>query len=391
MPPIRFLLIVVALFGPFTFARDALSSPDTTALKCYRAKDPIDIRGQGPGWLHLESGVLGQDQCRIVGGFRLICVASSKDLVGPIETRTGSTWTPTTPVTLPSEEELTQDRLCYKIRCATNPTFNGDTSFTDAFGTRKLIRYRPYLYCGPAEASLCGDGNIDFGEDCDDGNRVNGDCCSATCHAEPTTQSCGPDTDGNACTAPRCGPAGTCVQTGFLQPTTAACPDSDSNVCTTPRCDGAGACVQDAILEANTTACGDTDGNECTSARCDGTGGCDQSGFMQPSTTHCTETDGNPCTTALCNGLGSCSQTGFTSPDGTPCPDSDANVCTHAFCESGTCDQSIHATIGTSCPDIDGDACNLSGCDENGTCAQDFFVRNCNLPEICDPFTGTCQ
>jgi cysteine-rich repeat protein len=32
---------------------------------------------------------------------------------------------------------------------------------------------------------LCGNGNVDPGETCDDSNRVNGDCCSASCQLEP--------------------------------------------------------------------------------------------------------------------------------------------------------------------------------------------------------------
>jgi cysteine-rich repeat protein len=37
----------------------------------------------------------------------------------------------------------------------------------------------------------CGDGILDGGETCDDGNNVNGDCCDATCQSEPDGQPCG--------------------------------------------------------------------------------------------------------------------------------------------------------------------------------------------------------
>src|SRR5262249_39679576 len=33
----------------------------------------------------------------------------------------------------------------------------------------------------------CGDGARDTGEECDDGNTVDGDCCTAACRAEPDT------------------------------------------------------------------------------------------------------------------------------------------------------------------------------------------------------------
>ncbi len=47
-------------------------------------------------------------------------------------------------------------------------------------------------------APCCGNGAIDPGEFCDDGNRNNGDCCSATCIPDPTGAACD---DGNVCTA----------------------------------------------------------------------------------------------------------------------------------------------------------------------------------------------
>jgi cysteine-rich repeat protein len=365
----------------------AHAAPDTTALKCYRAKDALEVRGPTPDWLKLN-----EDNCRIGGGFRLVCAPSTEVVTQPIEGRTqAGDWTPITPTILPGPEVLSQDRVCYKIRCVGHTTPSNDTEFTDVFGPRKLKRYRPYLVCGPAEASLCGDGHLDFGEECDDGNRVNGDCCDSTCHAEPATQVCGPDTDGNDCTAPRCGGDGFCHQDGFFVPATTPCGDTDGNVCTTAQCDGAGTCVQDAFFQPATVSCPDTDGNECTSARCDGAGNCNQFGFLQPATVGCTDTDGNDCTLARCNGAGGCNQTGFTQPDGTACTDTDGNVCTHAQCNAGLCDQTVHQPVGTLCPDIDGDACDRAGCDENGLCAQDFFVRNCNNPEVCNPATGVCE
>jgi cysteine-rich repeat protein len=80
-----------------------------------------------------------------------------------------------------------------------------------------------------AAVQKCGDGVLDPGEDCDDGNQTSGDCCSASCVMEPDgTASCdhndctrqdscsqgvcvpGPCADGQACTF--CG--GTCDDTG---------------------------------------------------------------------------------------------------------------------------------------------------------------------------------
>ena len=39
----------------------------------------------------------------------------------------------------------------------------------------------------------CGNGITEAGEACDDGNNTDGDCCSATCTAEPAGQACADD------------------------------------------------------------------------------------------------------------------------------------------------------------------------------------------------------
>src|SRR5262249_34439549 len=47
-------------------------------------------------------------------------------------------------------------------------------------------------------AHICGNGQLDLGEQCDDGNLVNGDCCSSLCLREPAGIICD---DKNPCTA----------------------------------------------------------------------------------------------------------------------------------------------------------------------------------------------
>lgn len=49
----------------------------------------------------------------------------------------------------------------------------------------------------PTPTSLCGNGELDPGETCDDGNNANGDCCTADCRAEPEGTAC---EDGLSCT-----------------------------------------------------------------------------------------------------------------------------------------------------------------------------------------------
>jgi uncharacterized delta-60 repeat protein len=89
--------------------------------------------------------------------------------------------------------------------------------------------------------NTCGDGTVDPDEGCDDGNAVDGDCCSVACRYEPTGGACGTD-DGDPCTFDACDGAGTCV-TGQIAPLGTPCGDSDPSPCIAETCDGAGACV----------------------------------------------------------------------------------------------------------------------------------------------------
>jgi uncharacterized delta-60 repeat protein len=55
-------------------------------------------------------------------------------------------------------------------------------------------------------ANTCGNGVLEPGEDCDDGNTRSGDCCSSTCGFEPAGFVC----VATGCTAGRCDGAGSC-------------------------------------------------------------------------------------------------------------------------------------------------------------------------------------
>lgn len=54
----------------------------------------------------------------------------------------------------------------------------------------------------------CGNGVVDAGETCDDGNRYPGDCCASTCTFEPAATACARDAD--PCTFDRCNATGAC-------------------------------------------------------------------------------------------------------------------------------------------------------------------------------------
>lgn len=169
----------------------------------------------------------------------------------------------------------------------------------------------------------CGNGALDPGEACDDGNRTDGDCCSATCGAEPAGSACD---DGDLCSqSSGCDGAGACAgsdpvtcgddggQCGTpatCDPSTGACvagapraagtPCDDANLCTqSDACDGAGACVG-----GDPVICGAGGDGQCnTASSCDpATGAC--VGGPSPDGTVCD--DGDPCTVADSCVAGSC-------------------------------------------------------------------------------------
>lgn len=119
--------------------------------------------------------------------------------------------------------------------------------------------------------SICGDGIVDSGEECDDRNDTDGDGCSAACRVEPCARCTGapsvcvhepdglPCDDGLFCNGIDTCRAGECsVHTGD------PCAGADCNTC-----------------QEHTDSCVDPPGTVCAG-------------------------DGNPCTDDLCNGAGVC-------------------------------------------------------------------------------------
>jgi cysteine-rich repeat protein len=103
-------------------------------------------------------------------------------------------------------------------------------------------------------ADTCGNGVLDAGEECDDGNALDGDCCSARCRFEPAGSAC---SDGNACTqVDACDGAGTCVGSSPV-----VCGGSADGCQSAPTCDPAsGQCVRGTAVDG--TEC--DDGDACT-------------------------------------------------------------------------------------------------------------------------------
>ena len=150
----------------------------------------------------------------------------------------------------------------------------------------------PFPASGTFFGSHCGNGIVDPGEQCDDGNVFDGDCCSSSCRPE--------------------NPGGWC-------------PD-DGNICTDDVCDGAGNCVH----PPKSGLC--DDGNECTVGDTCADGICAPGG-PAPAGTPCGAAI-DLCGTSRCDGLGACVRD--PAPDGVACNDGDACT-TGDTCRGGTC------------------------------------------------------
>ncbi len=149
-----------------------------------------------------------------------------------------------------SGQELLDDRICYLIQCT--PPFPPNQRVQDQFGTRVITHLRPYELCTPAKkVPKCGNARREGTEECDDGNKSNGDGCSRTCTLEP--QLCPPP-----CTtigAP-CGSCGTgtcqsqCSGAGLICAT-----NTCVSTCNDTGCPG-GVCTEGTPANANCTLTG---------------------------------------------------------------------------------------------------------------------------------------
>lgn len=166
----------------------------------------------------------------------------------------------------------------------------------------------------PTATPACGDGIVQPGEQCDDGNRINCDGCDNNC----TFTAMG---NGIVCPPEQCDDGNLvngdcCSSTGQFEPAGSPCPD-DGNGCTNDVCNATGMCTH----PNNTAPCDD-------GVFCNGTDTC--------SSGSCSAHAGNPCTTE-CNRT--CNETTDScfNPATTPCDDGDA--CTlHDACDgTGTC------------------------------------------------------
>src|SRR5213593_3946793 len=207
-----------------------------------------------------------------------------------------------------------------------------------------------------------------------DGNRLDGDCCSAACLTAHPGTAC---PAGSVCSDAACDAAGVCRFTGF---NTKPCDDGDActvtdtcllgscagtprtcddaNVCTADSCDPATGCVN----APRPGPCDDhnacTTGDTCAGGQCVGTRrSCD---------------DNNVCTDDSCNQATGCVHTSNTAP----CDD--GNACTTVdVCQGGTC-------AGSAPPSCDdGNVCTDDSCNPATGCVHTPNTAPCSDFDAC--------
>ncbi|MFQ5478578.1 MAG: hypothetical protein ACE5E4_08180 [Candidatus Binatia bacterium] len=247
---------------------------------------------------------------------------------------------------------------------------------------------------------VCGNGVLDPGEECDDGNQTDGDCCSSACIVESAQLLCD---DGNPCTDEICVPGSGCQNPA----NSLACDDGDA--CTTMDTCSGGLCVGGPAPNCD-------DGNPCTVDSCDQLAGCQNDNISvscddgDACTTNDTCSngsciggaplgcnDGNPCTDDSCDSQSGCVNT----DNNLACEDGDActagDVCLGGVCLSGgavNCDDGNLCTddscnpvsgclnVANSLPCDDADACTTNDTCNNGSCTGGAPL-NCNDGNIC--------
>ena len=277
------------------------------------------------------------------------------------------------------------------------------------------------------ENVACSNGIVDPDEQCDDGNRVDGDCCSSICTYELEGVPC--PSDGNVCTDDVCNATGTCMHTL----NTRACNDGDActqtDQCAGGVCTGTNPVVCTALDQCHVAGGCDLATGVCSTpaladgAPCDDGDACTAIDACQSGL--CTGAEPVMCnaldqchTAGTCNPLtGACSDPA--KPDGAPCDDGDgctqtdtcqAGACTGenpVLCadldqchEPGTCDSGSGTCSYPQKPDgtpcNDGDACTSPDLCQGGHCITTDAVTctalgQCHAAGVCDPASGVCS
>jgi hypothetical protein len=251
----------------------------------------------------------------------------------------------------------------------------------------------PPITAGPLDpiVSECGNGIIEPGEDCDDSNTNNGDCCDFNCQFEPAESPC---PDGDLCNGDE-----TCDGEGSCQAGTPIVCDDDLACTGIETCDPIDGCQLGTPVECLPgEVCEEPDGICVTPPECTTDADCEDGLFCTVNTCD-TETGTCGAVTACPPAVEGCviindscdeeNDTCVDFADDTLCIDD--SLCTVDTCNitTGLCDNTpVDCSDGVDCTD---DTCD-EGTGEcmripnNDNCPDDGFF--CTGQEICDPGTG---
>jgi subtilisin family serine protease len=296
-------------------------------------------------------------------------------------------------------------------------SFTPTTSETRYVFIKRVAGSGDWSLATGAAQSFCGDGSKTAGEQCDDGNQLGGDCCSATCQYEANNSPCN---DGLFCTSTdRCNTTGVCSGSGNPCSTGPECNDTcneandncfvpagtactpDSSACTLDQCNGSGTCAHPAGNGGAT--CRAASGICDVAETCSGTAtACPADGYAGTTKT-CRDSTGVCDPAEVCLGTGASCPANTFSSSATTCRTSTgvcdpAETCTGA---SGACPANTFSSSTTPCRGA------ASVCDAvetctgvSGACPADAFSSSstvcrsasgiCDAAETCTGGSGAC-
>ncbi|MDG2306622.1 MAG: hypothetical protein P8R42_18615 [Candidatus Binatia bacterium] len=240
---------------------------------------------------------------------------------------------------------------------ATGDAFIGDT------GNHRIRRVEDPAF------TECGDGVLEIGEECDDGNTSSGDCCSSSCKTESAGTQCRAEID--ACDAPEVcdGVASTCP-TDFVRPAGTICRTAAGLCDIAETCNGLSvSCPADAT-EAPGTVCRGSAGTCDVQEVCTGATICPSDSYVSGETT-CRASAGTCDPAETCTGAGPA------------CP-GDALHNSSTVCRPGVdlCD-AIELCSGADA------TCPADGLHAAGTVCRSV-AGVCDIAEICDGLIVAC-
>ena len=190
------------------------------------------------------------------------------DTSGDLDNQRFNTRTPTSTPTRTSTPTATPTRTPTNTPTPSHTHTNTPTATWTSTPTRTATNTRtatptrtPTATPTPTKTPFCPNNIVEGSEQCDDGNSVNGDCCSSTCTFEAPGTACG--VDQNECLLHECNGQGTCEQKNAPNGTICGV----ENLCKLNEVCTAGVCAGGQDLVCN-------DQDDCTVDTCEPEIGC---------------------------------------------------------------------------------------------------------------------